>query len=176
MTENQAPPAAAPNQQAQQPIVIDAMPTHENQKTNGPETAEFLKEIQENAGQIAELAAEEDNLVTEFFSSLFKILKPFGKTLEISASVLPQGYDGRISKAYLHLTGQLVLVYTNGEVEILNLVDQDNHDVLVGISREILMKLKFVVSSFKSKTEQRVKFLMSITKELQKIAEAFSEK
>lgn len=176
MTDNQPQPAAVPTQQAQQPIIIDATPAPENQKINEAETEEFLKEIQENAGQIAELLSEEGNLVTQFFSSLFRILKPFGRTLEISPNSLPQSYVGRVNKACLHLSGQLALVYTNGEVEILNLTDQENHDVLVGISREILMGLKTVVNSFKSKTEQKVKFLMSITKELQKIAEVFTEK
>jgi hypothetical protein len=105
---------------------------------------------------------------------LIKILKPFGKTLEISASSLPEQYDGRISKAYLYLTGQLVLVYKNGEVEVLNLADQENHEVLIEITGEIMMKLKSVISSHRSKTEKRVKFLMAVTKELQKVAEVFS--
>jgi hypothetical protein len=68
------------------------------------------------------------------------------------------------------------LVYTNGEVEILNLADHENHEILVDISNEILMKLKTVITSYRTKTENRVRFLMPIAKELQKIAEVFSEK
>lgn len=139
------------------------------------QTTEALKEIQENAGQISELSSEEETLVREFFNFLVKILKPFGKTLEISASSLPDSYNGRISKAYLYLSGQLVLVFTNGEVEILNLADQENHQVLVQIAGEIMMKLKTIIASYKSKTEKRVRFLMQITKGLQKVAEVFSE-
>jgi hypothetical protein len=139
------------------------------------QTTEALKEIQENAGQISELTSEEETLVREFFNFLVKILKPFGKTLEISASSLPDSYNGRISKAYLYLSGQLVLVFTNGEVEILNLADQENHQVLVQIAGEIMMKLKTIIASYKSKTEKRVRFLMQITKGLQKVAEVFSE-
>jgi hypothetical protein len=139
------------------------------------QTTEALKEIQENAGQISELTSEEETLVREFFNFLVKILKPFGKTLEISASSLPDSYNGRISKAYLYLSGQLVLVFTNGEVEILNLADQENHQVLVQIAGEIMMKLKTIIASHKSKTEKRVRFLMQITKGLQKVAEVFSE-
>lgn len=139
------------------------------------QTAEVLKEIQENAGQVSELTSEEETLVREFFNFLVRILKPFGKTLEISASSLPESYNGRISKAYLYLTGQLVLVFTNGEVEILNLTDQENHQVLVEITGEVMIKLKAIVTSHKSKAEKRVKFLMSMTKGLQKVAEVFAE-
>lgn len=175
MTENQTPPTAnTTNQNAQPPIVINATPEAPRTGENG--TNEALNAIQESAGQISELAAEEDNLVGRFFGSLLKILKPFSKTLEISVSALPEAYNGKVNKAYMYLTGQLVLVYTNGEVEILNLTDQENHDVLVKITGEILLKLKFVINSYRSRTEERVKFLMSITKELQKVAEVFSER
>jgi hypothetical protein len=176
MTENQAQTAAATAQNVEPKIVVDATPTPEKLKNGEEEAVGFLNEMQENAGQISELTAEEDNLVTKFFSSLLKILKPFGKTLEISASALPEGYRGRVIKAYLYLTGQLVLVYTSGEAEILNLADQENHDVLVEITGEIMLQLKSIINSYKSRIEKRVKFLMSITKDLQKIAEVFSEK
>jgi hypothetical protein len=139
------------------------------------QTIEALKEIQENAGQISELSSEEETLVGEFFNSLVKILKPFGKTLEIPAASLPDGYSGRISKAYLYLTGQLVLVFTNGEVEILNLVEKENHQILIDITGEIMAKLKIMIASSKSKTEKRVKFLMQMTKGLQKVADVFVE-
>jgi hypothetical protein len=175
MTENQVAPATTATQDAEPAIVIDATPAQEKQK-NSKNEVEFLNEIQENAGQISELAAEEDNLVNRFFSSLLKILKPFTRTLEISASALPQIYNGRVNKAYLYFTGQLVLVYTNGEAEVLNLTEQGNHDILVQITGEILLKLKTVISSYRARTEERVKFLMSITKELQKVAEVFAEK
>jgi len=155
--------------------IIDATPTTEEQKTTKEEAVEFLKEIQGSAGQISEIVMEEENLVTEFFSSLLKILKPFGKTLEISVSSLPEIYNERVGKSYLHFNGELVLVYKNGEIEILNLEDQKNHEILVEITGEIMQKLKSIINSYKSKIEKRIKFLMPITKELQKVAKVFSE-
>jgi len=154
-------------------VAVEATPAKE--KVEKEESVEFLKEMQEKAGQISESEMEEENLVNEFFSSLLKILKPFGKTLEISVSSLPEGYSERLSKAHLYLTGQLVLVYKNGQVEILNLADKENHELLVEITGEIMAKLKSIIDSYKSKTEKRVKFLMPITRELQKVAKVFSE-
>jgi len=154
-------------------VAVEATPAKE--KVEKEESVEFLKEMQEKAGQISESEMEEENLVNEFFSSLLKILKPFGKTLEISVSSLPEGYNGQLSKAHLYLTGQLVLVYKNGQVEILNLADKENHELLVEITGEIMAKLKSIIDSYKSKTEKRVKFLMPITRELQKVAKVFAE-
>jgi len=68
-----------------------------------------------------------------------------------------------------------VLVYRNGQVEILNLPDKENHELLVEITGEIMAKLKTIIDSYKSETEKRVKFLMPITRELQKVAKVFSE-
>lgn len=175
MSEQTAPSmTATQTQESTQPVVTSSTPTPENKKINEEQTQSFLKEMQENAGQISELATEEENLVKEFFNFILKILKPFGKTLEISVLSLPESYDGRVNKAYLYLTGQLVLVYKNGEVEVLNLADQENHQILIEITGEIMMKLKIVITSHRANTEKRVKFLMSITKELQKVAEVFS--
>lgn len=172
MTEESA---TATTQDATPQITVDATPAKESRKTSKEEAAEFLKEIQEEAGQISESEMEEENLVNEFFNSLLKILKPFSKTLEISVSSLPERYTGQISKAHLYLTGQLFLVYKNGEVEILNLTEKENHQLLVEITGEIMAKLKSIIESYKSKTEKRVKFLMPITQQLQKVAKVFSE-
>ena len=165
--------AKEPAPQASPSTTPQTIPTQP--QTNEDGTPESLTEMQENAGQISELVKEEENLVTEFFNLMFKILKPFSKTLEISVSSLPEHYREQVSKSYLYLTGQLVLVHKNGELEILNLTDQENHDVLVEITGEIMTKLKAVINTSKSKTEKRVKFLITITKELQKVAKVFSE-
>ena len=179
MTEQQPPP---PQTNPVEPAAVinatadKAQQTASTQPKAGEDpTTVSLTEIQENAGQISELAKEEDNLVTEFFSFMFKILKPFSKTLEISVSALPEQYRGQVSKSYLYLTGQLVLVHTDGELEILNLADKENHDILVQITEEIMAKLKTVINTSKLKTENRVKFLITVTKELQKVAKIFSE-
>ena len=170
MTEKTPPPAASTQKEAQPQAVIDATPTSVTLKVDEEETLASLREMQENVGQMSELAKEEENLVKEFFDFLLRILKPLSKTLEISVSSLPKNYRGQVNKAYLYLTGQLVLVCNSGEVEILNLADQENHGILIEITSDVMMKLKMMIDSCKSETEKRVKFLMSVTKELQKVA------
>jgi len=171
MTEESASPTT---EEVTPKIIVDATPPKESTKTS-EEAAEFLKDIQEKAGQISESEMEEDNLVNEFFNSLLKILKPFSKTIEIPVSSLPENYNERIIKAHLYLTGQLILVSRNEKVEIINLKNKENHKILIEITGEIMAKLKTIIDSYKSQTEKRVKFLMPITKELQKVAQVFSE-
>jgi len=160
-----------------------AQPTAENvasqlavEASEPNQALESLKGILENVGQMSEMAKEEESLVADFFSFLRQILTNFSKTLEITVSALPVKYRERTGKAYLYLTGQLILVYRNGEAEILNLTEPDNYDILIEITGEIMSKLKSAVDSYRSRTEKRVNFLMAITKELQKVAMVFSEK
>ena len=156
-------------------VTLDATPTEDSKKVEKEEATEFLKEMGEAAGQISETENEEENLVKEFFSSLFKILKPFSKTLEISVSSLPRDWARQTIRAHLHVNGQLVIVRKNGDVEMLDLQEKDNRRLFIDITGEITAQLKSIIDSYKSKAEKRVEFLLPITKELQKIAQVFSE-
>lgn len=98
------------------------------------------------------------------------------RALEISPSSIPRSYGKPVSRAFLYPDGQLVLVHENAEADLLNLKEQGNHEILVAITGEIMMELKALINSFKSNAEKRVKFLLSITKELQKVAKVFAEK
>ncbi len=173
MTEQAKPETVSP--QNNPPIIIDSTPASEDHGIREAETLSFLKEMQENVGQMSELVKEEENVVKEFFNLLAQILKAFSKTLEISPSTLPAEYVGRINKACLNTAGELVLVYLNGQVEVLSLKEQENYETLNHIAGEIMMKLRVLIVSYKSDAERRVRFLMAITRELQKIAKVFTE-
>jgi hypothetical protein len=171
MSEEGAAPAV---ENGETQIIVSATSMEENQKVS-EEALEFLKEIQENAGQIFEIIKEEENVVAEFFNSLLKILRKFAKVLQIPVSSLSESYGKQVSKAYLYPNGQLVLVYEDAEAELINLKEQDNHEILVAIAGGIMMELRSIINSYKARAEKRVKFLLSITKELQKVAKVFME-
>lgn len=155
------------------PAIIDS--TSEI-KRSSDEVLEFSREIQETAGQISEILREEENTIGEFFNALLKVLKKFGKSIEIQQSSLPKIQGKKANKAYLYPSGQLVLVYENAEVDLLNITEQNNREILVAIMGDIMVGLKTMINTYKTSIEKRVKFLLSITKELQKIARVFAEK
>ena len=157
-------------------VTLDASPTEDSERIEKEEATEFLKEMGEVAGQISETENEEENLVREFFNSLYKILKPFSKTLEISVSSLPKDWARQAIKAHLNVSGQLVIVRKNGDVEMLDLKEKDNRRLFIDIIGEIVAQLKTIIDSYKSDAEKRVEFLLPLTKELQKIAQVFSER
>ncbi|MBS7615917.1 hypothetical protein KEJ45_01805 [Candidatus Bathyarchaeota archaeon] len=154
--------------------IITATPI-EDKASKGETAIERLKGIQENVGQMFELAKEEGTLVNEFFNTLATVLKPFCEVLEVAVSSLPKIYQTRAIKAFLDRHGRLILVNKNGEVETLDLTEQRNHDVVVAIVDDVVAKLETLLNAQRSKVEKRVKFLTSVTKELQKIAKVFAE-
>jgi hypothetical protein len=154
--------------------VADATSKGEVEASTRQKAVEFLREIQENVGQISELDMEEKMLVGEFFASLLKILKRFGRNIQISALSLPSGYKKRVSHACLYPTGHLVLVYVNNKIELIDLKDPKNRIMLYEITGEVMMRLRDIINLHRSHVEKRVKFLTSITKELQQVANVFS--
>ena len=136
-------------------------------------TVNSLNDIRQETGQIAELTAEENMLVTEFVLSLLKIMQPLTPTLPVSTSVLPKEW-GKVSQASIDLTGQLLVLYPDKKMEAVNLTEQKNRELLLEITRDIMPTLKRLVTSYRQKIEERVKFMSSVTKELQRTANAFS--
>ncbi|MFQ5837074.1 MAG: hypothetical protein ACE5HG_04385 [Candidatus Bathyarchaeia archaeon] len=132
-----------------------------------------LNDIREQTGQISELTTEENMLVKEFLAALLKIMKPLTRTLPVSIAVLPEEW-GKVSQANLDLTGQLLILYPNGRMKSINLTEQRHRELLLKITYDIMPTLKRLVASHRQKIETRVRFMSTITKELQKSAKAFS--
>lgn len=150
--------------------------SEELQKTreNSFENAlKFLDGIREETGQISELMTEENMLVKEFFASLLKIMRPIVKTLPVSTSVFPEDWR-KVNQASLDVTGRLLVLFSDGKMGSIDLTEQKNRELLLRITYDIMPTLKRLITSHRQKIETRVKFMSSITKELQKTAKAFS--
>ena len=137
------------------------------------ELAESLKSVQEDIGQICELASEENNFVAAFLESLLKIMRPLNATIPVSPSVLSGDAEG-IIRATLDPTGTLITLYKDGKMELRDLSEEKNRDLLVSVIRDTMPKFKQFTSAYRQKIENRIKFLSAVTKELQKISKAFS--
>ena len=138
------------------------------------ELIESLKSVQDDIGQIAELTSEEETLVTEFFESLIKLMQPLATTIQVSTDALPDEM-GDIAKASLDPTGQLMIQYHDGRMVIKNLLEEENRDLMNTVLQDVLPKLKQIFSTRREKIEGRMKFLSAVTKEIQKMARAFSK-
>jgi len=144
-----------------------------SQENSFESAVKFLDGIREETGQISELMTEENMLVKEFFASLLKIMRPIVKTLPVSTSVFPEDW-GKVNRASLDVTGRLLVLLSDGKMRSIDLTERRHRELLVKVTYDIMPTLKRLMTSHRQKIETRVKFMSSITKELQKTAKAFS--
>ena len=137
------------------------------------ELIESLKSTADDIGQISELTSEERILVTQFFSSLYKLMQPLASSMVVSQFALPAEL-GDVVQAHIDPTGHLVLVFSDGHVELRNLSEEKNRDLMTAIMGDVMPKFKNLTSNQKRKLENRIKLLSSVTKEIQKSSEALS--
>jgi hypothetical protein len=137
------------------------------------ELLDSLKSIQDDIGQICELTSEEKVLVTEFFESFLKLMQPLAATLPVSTSTLPKEI-GEVAQAYVDPLGHLMLLHQDGHAEIENLREEKHRDLMIDIIKDIMPKFKQLTNLHRQKIEERMKFLSSVTKEMQKISRALS--
>jgi hypothetical protein len=131
-----------------------------------------LKSAGDDIGEITELTSEEKLLVAEFFKSLLKLVQPLASSVPVNTTVLPD--MGAVIQAHIDPTGHLALLFEDGRLELKNLTDEANRDLMITVVEDVLPKFKNLTSAYKRKVENRIKFLSSVTKEMQKMSEAFS--
>jgi len=133
-----------------------------------------MKTLQDDIGQISELTSEERRVVDVFFDSFLKLMQPLAKTISVSPAALPDDL-GNVIQANIDPKGNLVIINQDGQVEIRNLNEKSNRDLMICVMKDAMPKFKQLTSAHRKKIENRMKFLSSVTKEIQKISNAFSE-
>jgi hypothetical protein len=133
-----------------------------------------MKSLQDDVGQISELSSEEKRVVDVFFDSFLKLMKPLAKTISVSPEVLPANV-GRVVQANVDPKGNLMLLYEDGQVDIRSLAETSERELMIAVLADAMPKFKQLTGAQRRKIEDRMKFLSSVTQEMQKISKAFAE-
>jgi len=137
------------------------------------ELVDSLKSTADDIGQISELSSEEKILVTQFFSSLLKLMQPLSPAIAVDQLALPAQL-GDVVQAHIDPTGHLLLQFQDGHMELRDLHEDKNRDLMTSVIEDIMPKFKGLASMQRRKLENRIKLLSSVTKEIQKSSEALS--
>jgi hypothetical protein len=155
----------------QESISQDPKISEKKKQPNIQELVESLKSTADDIGQISELSSEEKILVTQFFKSLQKLMKPLTSSISVSEFALPSELSDAAS-AHVDPTGHLAIQYIDGHIELKDLSEDKNRDLMAAVIIDILPKFKSLTVAQKRKLENRMKILSSVTKEIQKSADA----
>ncbi len=145
--------------------------TERKKQLNIQELIEALKSTADDIGQISELTSEEKILVTQFFASFLKLMKPLTPSISVSQFALPPELSDAV-QAHVDPTGHLVIEYPDGHVKLEDLSEEKNRDLMTTVIVDILPKFKTLTAAQKRKLENRMKLLSTVTKEIQKSADA----
>ena len=158
---------------AQQPAADPTIKKERPPQVTPQQLAESLRAVADDVGQISELTSEERLLVSEFFKALLRLMQPLSPGLSISIEALPADL-GNIVNAHLDPTGHLALIYEDGHLELRNLSEEKNRELFMIVVQDAIPKFKQLTSVQKRKVESRIKFLSSITKDMQKVSTALA--
>jgi hypothetical protein len=131
-----------------------------------------LKSAGDDIGQITELASEEKLLVEEFCKSLLRLMQPLTSAVPVNISAIPNAASA--AQAHVDPTGHLAILFDDGHMELKDLADIGNRDLMIAVAEDVLPKFKNLTSVQKRKVENRIEFLSSVTKEMQKMSEALA--
>ena len=159
-----APKAAAPAPKPK-PVV--------KPKVTLDDTISSMKSLQDDVGQISELRSEENRVVDVFFESFLALMTPLAKTMPVSVDALPVEL-GNAEQAYVDPKGNLMLLFPGGHVEIKNLNEASQRELMICVMQDVMPKFKQLTSKRRRDIESRMKFLSSVTAEIQKISKAFA--
>jgi len=151
----------------------DAKASEKKKSLSIQELIESLKSTADDIGQISELSSEERILVSQFFLSFLNLMKPLTTSIAVNQIVLPTQLSD-IVQAHIDPTGHLALLFTDGHLELKDLSEEKNRDLMMSVIGDILPKFKNLTALQKRKLENRIKMLSSVTKEIQKSADALS--
>ena len=93
--------------------------------------------------------------------------------MSVSPDALPAEL-GNVVQANIDPKGNLMLLYQDGQVDIRNLGEKNQRDLMICVMTDVMPKFKQLTSAHRRKIENRMKFLSSVTKEIQKISKAFA--
>jgi hypothetical protein len=137
------------------------------------ELVESLKSTADDIGQISELTSEEKILVSQFFTSLLKLMQPLAPSIVVNQLALPTQV-GDVVQAHVDPTGHLLLQFVDNHVELKDLSEEKNRDLMMAVVGDVLPKFKSLTSMQKRKLENRIKLLSTVTNEIQKSSDALS--
>ena len=154
-------------------ISQDAKVSEKKKSLSIQELVESLKSTADDIGQISELSSEERILVSQFFVSFLKLMKPLAPSIAVNQLAFPSQLSDTV-QAHVDPTGHLAILFTDGHLELKDLSEEKNRDLMMIVISDILPKFKNLTTLQKRKLENRIKMLSSVTKEIQKSAEALS--
>ncbi len=135
---------------------------------------ESLRKLRDDTIQVNELRDEEDRIVEALLEAFLEVLSSIPGGLPVNPELL-LGEASDIDRLSVSSSGELLILYLDGEMDAVELNDPENRDLLVKVINDVFPKVRHQIVEMRGRLEKRIVYLSTVTEELRDMAASMAD-
>jgi len=135
---------------------------------------ESLRKLRDDTIHVNELRDEEDRIVEALLEAFLEVLSSIPGGLPVNPELLP-GEASDVDRLSVSSSGELLILYLDGEMDAVELNDPENRDLLVEVINDVFPKVRHQIVEMRGRLEKRIVYLSTVTEELRSMAASMAE-
>lgn len=135
---------------------------------------ESLRKLRDDTIQVNELRDEEDRIVEALLEAFLEVMSSIPGGLPVNPELLP-GEASDVDRLSVSSSGELLILYLDGEMDAVELNDPENRDLLVEVINDVFPKVRHQIVEMRGRLEKRIVYLSTVTEELRSMAASMSD-
>ena len=135
---------------------------------------ESLRNLRDDTIQVNELRDEEDRIVKALLEAFLEVMSSIPGGFPVNPELLP-GEVSDVDRLSVSSSGELLILYLNGEMDAVELGDPENRDILVDVINDVFPKVRHQIVEMRGRLENRIVYLSTVTEELRSMAASIAE-
>ena len=135
---------------------------------------ESLRKLRDDTIHVNELRDEEDRIVEALLEAFLEVLSSIPGGLPVNPELLP-GEASDVDRLSVSSSGELLILYLDGEMDAVELNDPENRDLLVEVINDVFPKVRHQIVEMRGRLEKRLVYLSTVTEELRSMAASMAD-
>ena len=135
---------------------------------------ESLRKLRDDTIQVNELRDEEDRIVEALLEAFLEVMLSIPGGLPVNPELL-HGEASDVDRLSVSSSGELLILYLDGEMDAVELSDPENRDLLVEVINDVFPKVRHQIVEMRGRLEKRIVYLSTVTEELRSMAASMAD-
>jgi len=135
---------------------------------------ESLRKLRDDTIQVNELRDEEDRIVEALLEAFLEVMLSIPGGLPVNPELL-HGEANDVDRLSVSSSGELLILYLDGEMDAVELSDPENRDLLVEVINDVFPKVRHQIVEMRGRLEKRIVYLSTVTEELRSMAASMAD-
>jgi hypothetical protein len=165
---------ALPDEEAKTVEIGEGVPPQEPIEGSSGAILESLRKLRDDTIQVNELRREEDRVVEALLEAFLDVMSSVPGGFPVNPEILPvETHD--VDGLSVSSSGELLILYLNGEMDAFELSDPDNRDLLVDVINDVFPRVRSQIVEMRGRLEKRIVYLSTVTEELRGMAASIAD-